>query len=386
VKIKRPLIKTLILTALISAVVFLFIAKVRTGMVDFEVNYTAGKRLRWGETLYRVEDGHYMFKYPPPSAILYAPLTYLPLDLAKALWYVLVIISSGAIVFLSKNLFPEKKRPDKWTLFLSFLILSRYYFREIKLGQINAFITALLLLMTVILIISEKKHSQKLGALSGIVWGTAVFLKPYALIYFPYFILRKKVIPIISGFVFICFALAAPSLYYGWDGNVEVLKEWITTLSQSTPNLLSTQDNISIFAFFSKWSNDAEWAVYPSLIIIFGLALLVFFVIKNRSPIKFPTFLESSLILMCIPLVSPLGWDYTLLMALPGLMIILDHFSSFPRSWKIGLIINLCIIFFSLYDILGRDFYAFFMSLSVITINFLILLFYLVYLRFKRKF
>jgi len=62
---KRPLLKIFILLALLSAMVLLFILRVQSSMIDFEVNYTAGKRLKWGETLYRVEDEHYMFKYPP---------------------------------------------------------------------------------------------------------------------------------------------------------------------------------------------------------------------------------------------------------------------------------------------------------------------------------
>ena len=55
---KRRLIKTLVLITLTGVLVFLFFARVRTSMVDFEVNYTAGKRLTWGETLYRVNDGN----------------------------------------------------------------------------------------------------------------------------------------------------------------------------------------------------------------------------------------------------------------------------------------------------------------------------------------
>jgi len=382
----KTLLKSLISLALLSALIFLFISKVQSHMVDFEVNYTAGKRLKWGETLYRVEDEHYQFKYPPPAAILYVPLTYLPLNLAKAVWYFLVILSSAAVIMFSRYLFPEKKRPWGWTLFLPFLVLARYFFREIKLGQINALNTAILIFMTLVLIRSEKKHSRPLELFSGILWGTAVVLKLYALIFLPYFILRKKIVPLISGLVFAGLSLAVPVYYYGWEGNREVIQEWITTLSQSTPQLLSTQDNISLFALFAKWTHDADWAVYPALIAVTGLALVVLAVIKNRSHVKSPTALESSLLLMCIPLVSPLGWDYNFLMALPGLMVIIHHFSSFSKPGKIVLILNLSIIIFSLYDILGKELYASFMSLSVITLNFLILVFYLAYIRFREAF
>jgi len=383
---KNPIIKSLILLALLSAMVFLFISKVQSSMIDFEVNYTAGQRLKWGEGLYRVEDEHYMFKYPPPAAILYVPLTYLPLNEAKAIWYFLVISSSAAIVLLSKHFFLSKRRPAGWTLFIPLLVLSRYFFREIKLGQINALITVIIFLMTAVLIRSEKRLSWIQEVISGVLWGFAVVLKTYALIFLPYLISRKKVVPIVSGLLFIGCAIAAPSLYYGWNGNKKVFQEWIVSLTQSTPKLLSTQDNISLFAFFAKWTGDANWSVYPTLVSVLGLALLVFFVIKKRSLVNDPAWLESSLLLICIPLVSPLGWDYTLLMAFPGLMIIIHHFSSFPKTGKVVLIINLLIISFSLYDILGRELYTSFMSLSIITINSLILVAYLVYLRFQKIF
>jgi hypothetical protein len=352
-------------------------------MFDFEVNYRAGERLQWGQTLYRVEDGHFQFKYPPPAASLYIPLTYLPIDLAKAVWFFLAILCSACIILLSRHLFPEGSRPVGSTLWIPFLVLARYFFQEIQLGQINALITVILLFMTVVLIRSEKKHSRMLEAAGGILWGTAVVLKPYALIFFPYFVLRKKVIPIVSGLVWICFALAVPTYYYGWNGNMKVLSEWITSFSRSTPGLMSTQDNISIFALFAKWTDNAPWAVYPAVFSVCGLALLILLAIQKRPQLNSPTALESSLLLMCIPLVSPLGWDYTLLIALPGLMIIIYNFFSFPKTGRVVLIINLSIIFFSLYDILGRELYASFMSFSVITVNFLILTACLFYLRFK---
>ncbi len=53
----------------------LFLFRVKNDMIDFEVNYEAGKRLRLAETPYRFEDGHYMFKYLPSSALLYLPLS-----------------------------------------------------------------------------------------------------------------------------------------------------------------------------------------------------------------------------------------------------------------------------------------------------------------------
>jgi hypothetical protein len=45
----------------------IYVVRIREDMVDFRVNYQAGARLAAGEPLYRVEDGHFMFKYLPFS-------------------------------------------------------------------------------------------------------------------------------------------------------------------------------------------------------------------------------------------------------------------------------------------------------------------------------
>src|SRR6516164_5780312 len=43
---------------------------------DLEVFRLAGERLRLGETLYRASDGAMPFKYSPPVALLFVPLTW----------------------------------------------------------------------------------------------------------------------------------------------------------------------------------------------------------------------------------------------------------------------------------------------------------------------
>jgi hypothetical protein len=92
---------------------------------------------------------------------------------------------------------------------------------------------------------------------------------------------------------------------------------------------------------------------------------------------------DVSCLLILIPLISPLGWDYTLLSSAPGIILILHHFSKFPRLLRPALVAGLATVGLSLYDIMGRKNYAAFMSWSVITLIFLLLLGYLSYLRFK---
>ena len=65
-------------------------------------------------------------------------------------------------------------------------------------------------------------------------------------------------------------------------------------------------------------------------------------------------------------------------------MIIVHYFPYYTRLWRIVLVGNFLIIFFSVYDIIGKDLYSSFMSLSITTLNFLLIIGYLAFLRFKK--
>jgi hypothetical protein len=305
------------LLILLAFIIFLslFLLKVREHMIDFEVNYKAGKRLRTGESLYQVEDRHFMFKYLPSSALLYLPLSFLPLDAAKAIWYFLVAICLCSLVYVSnKILHLEEKKPVYLFIFPP-LILSKFFLRELHLGQINALVTVILLFMIWFLIPEKKALPLHRETYAGLLWGLATALKPYALIFLPYFLLKKKWKTVLSGLGFLFLTLLVPSVFYGFRGNMNLLKEWISTLSRSTPALLNSQDNISIIALFMKWTENQNISLLLSGLVISLLAILVLTVILIGRKIDRASVLECSILLILIPLISPLGWDYTLLMS-----------------------------------------------------------------------
>jgi hypothetical protein len=361
----------------------LFVLKVKNEMVDFEVNYEAAKRLRWGETLYRVADEHYQFKYMPFSSFLYLPLTLLPLPPAKTFWFFCIAAAMFLLVYLSNRI--AGNDPPFWPIvFLPVLILGKFLLRELQLGQINSIVTVILLFMTMGLTHKKEAGPLRNAIWPGISWGLATALKPYAFIFLPYFVIKKKWLSLVTGFGFLLLAFLAPSLYYGMEGNIIVHQEWYSTLSKSTPNLLKTQDNVSLVAFFSKWTNNPALSLVLTGIALGLLSILVLFLIHRGKGLQRGTILECSILLICIPLVSPLGWDYTFLMSILGLTIILKYFSRYPLFWRYILVLNLCIISLSLYDLMGRKAYSVFMSWSILTINFIILLGYLSYLRLKK--
>jgi hypothetical protein len=372
-----------------AAAVFLlfilaFLLKIRHDMQDFAVNFEAGQRLRLAETLYRESDEHYQFKYLPASALLYAPLTLLPLPTAKTVWYGVILTCSALLIYLSFRLLPHPQKEWRYLWLVPPLILLKYFFREWDLGQINTVVTVMLLLMIAQLSEAARNKSPRHEILAGVLWGLGVALKPYAFLFLLYLILKQKWKAVFSGILTLSVAVLLPSLYYGFQGNLQVHKEWFTTLSKSTPVLLGTQDNISLFAFFSKWMGGSPYVLWLTGIAIACMAFLVFWIIVLGWRRPQTTFLEGAALLLCIPLVSPLGWDYTLIMGLPILMLVLAYFSFYPRIWQIVLGLNLMVVFITFYDVLGSQAYAVFMTWSVTTVNFLLILGAGFYLRLRR--
>jgi hypothetical protein len=370
----------LLVLAAIVLFSLVFLIRMKDEMADFEVNYKAGQRIRSGETLYRTADGHWQFKYLPFSAFLYVPLTLLPLALAKAVWFGLIVAASVSIIVISSKLIDYKYDTFLSPVLVTVLVMGRYFFREIQLGQINALITFLLVALIWLL---ARSQTAAAAAVGGALGGLATALKPYALVFFPYFALRKKWTALALGLAVLSLAIFAPALSYGWKGNLIVLGEWRSSLAASTPSLLSSQDNVSLIGFLMKRTHDQSVSLVVYGIILAALGGLVLFLLHRGSRLSQSTVLDGFLLLALIPLISPLGWDYTFLCAAPAVMLICRHYDKYRPFWRGFLILNFLVISLSLYDLVGRGLYAAFMSSSIITLDFLALVGYLAYLRIK---
>jgi hypothetical protein len=243
----------------------------------------------------------------------------------------------------------------------------------------------MILVFMVWFLVSEKEGKHRLNDVySGALWGLALSLKPHSLIFLPYFVLKKKWKSLMSGLGVLFLTLLVASISYGLSGFITVLRDWAEILAGSTPGLFTSQDNISLAALFMKWTGNQELSLVLAGAAVVLLAFLVFaLILKGRGLERAPV-LECSVLLILIPLISPLGWDYTLLVSALGVMILIQSFFEFSKAWRVVLGVNFFIIAFSLFDIMGRELYAKFMLWSVITLNFLIIIGYLSFLRFRK--
>ena len=369
----------LIVAVIALAIVAGYVLRVRDAMVDFGVNYLAGQRLAAGESLYPTSDGHYMFKYLPASAILYVPLGRLPLQSARAAWFTISLLALAGSFLLVRRLVPLPHQP--YVFAISGLVLAKYFLRDFRLGQINILVTLVMLLTTWAL--AKDEIPQKAAA--GLLAGLATAMKPYSAVFFPYFLVTGNWIALASGIGALALAIAAPALFYGWDRNFEVLQEWFTTLSQSTPTQISGRDNVSVIGFFSKWLGDSTHVLVATTIVLGGLALLMLAVIRRGGQRRDRAVLECAMLLTLIPLISPLGWDYTFLMSLLAVALLINSFPLLGRSARVLLAVNFAVIALTVFDLMGRRPYAAYMQWSVTTVNFVVVVIALAYLRFRTE-
>jgi hypothetical protein len=205
----------------------------------------------------------------------------------------------------------------------------------------------------------------------------------------PYFLLKRRLKIVASGVAFLAIGLIVPALIFGWEGNLVVLREWVGTLSQSTPVLMAVSDNASLYAFLWKLlgGQDKVWVeiLFGAVFAALGAAFLWMMEQGKKSSLARPETLEVSFLFTLIPLFSPLGWYYNYLYALPAVVLLLNYIGLFPPALKYILAGNFIIIGASLREILGKTLFRFYNRKSLMVINALIILGGLAYLRLKKR-
>ena len=298
----------------------------RKDMSDFGVCYQAGGRILAGETLYRASDGHLQFKYAPLSAVLYAPLTLLPRRTADAVWFAVILGLLLTCFALAYRALAPPRRSAAFLLGLSVLVLGKFIGREFILGQVNLLILSLIL--AALLAFQKGRDGQ-----AGLLWALSLFFKPYALVFLPYFILKKRFRMAAAGLLTAAAGLALPALFYGWSGNGRILGEWVRTLRQSTAVLLEVGDNASLYAFLAKHLGPGALSTGLFLGLAALLALSVLWLLNTtRGGIApYPETLDFAYLLVLVPLLSPLGWYYNYLYGLAAVVLVLNDFPRMSR-------------------------------------------------------
>ncbi len=349
---------------LVVLAVVSFRAKVGRRMPDFEVYRTAGSRVIAGEPLYRESDGHWQFKYLPAFAFAIAPFSLLPTAPARAAWFAFSIGLLVALMSLSVRLLPSRTWRAGAIVGVTILALGKFSAHELELGQTN------IMLAVVVLVALAAWKAGRQGA-AGALLAVATIVKPYAVLFLPYLIARRRGRAAAAFLAGLGGAILLPAIRYGMHENAALLAGWWHTVTASTPPNLTVSDNISIAAMYAKWFGIGTLAnglaVGTALLLVAACAR----VLLIRPAAVFPEYLDAGLLLTLIPLLSPQGWDYVLLLATPAVMLLLNHLAGFSRPIRWLAVACLMVAGLTLWDVVGRRVYTLFMVSSVVTICYL---------------
>jgi alpha-1,2-mannosyltransferase len=346
-------------------------------MRDFEVYWTAASRALHAEPLYRASDGHYQFKYLPAFAVLFAPAAIVPLQTAKALWFVASAALLPLLIGLAIAVLPDVRRP-RWLLaIVALIVMAKFFGHELVLGQVNILFAAIVLAGVLLM-----RLGRDVAAVVLLV--AAIAVKPYAIVFLPWVALLKGSKAVGVSIVAVGALLMVPAILYGVPQTLDLHRDWWVTVTGSTAPNLTNNDNVSLAGMFAKWLGAGRAASFATLITSFLLLALAAHAIIRRKGIRGAEALEVGLLLTVVPLLSPQGWDYVFLVATPAVVLFANHDDQLPPLLRWTTWAALAVIGLSLFDVMGRQRYATFMSWSVITWCFIVLAAALTAVRLRR--
>jgi hypothetical protein len=354
----RPAIWPLVFVLIAGAI---YRTKIQREMVDFDVYRTAAMRALRAEPLYRLSDGHYQFKYLPAFALGMSPFALVDREAAKAMWFALSAGLLTAFVRWSVRGLPERRRGEGVLMGLAVLFMVKFYAHELTLGQTNIELGVLLVGGLLAVQVDQP-------GVAGVLLGLAAFVKPYALLLLPWLGFSYGLVPAAVGGAVIAAGLILPALIYGWTGNIALLVDWFHTVTGSTAGNLLGADNVSLAAMWAKWIGVGTPATALATIstgIVLGLVAVAWL---RRRTVEAPDYLEVALLMLVIPLLSPQGWDYVLLLGTPAAVCLLDRWGDMSGPWKAVTAISLALMGLTIFDVMGRQLYGQFMALSLVSV------------------
>lgn len=362
--------------AIVVVAAIIYFVRVQKEMVDFKVYRTAASRAMTGEPLYREADGHYQFKYLPAFAFAMAPFAGLDEEVAKVVWFAMSVGLLSAMIRWSVRALPERRRAERVLVWLAVILMGKFYAHELNLGQTN-------ILLGTVLIGALLAAQTDLRVMAGVLVAAGIFVKVYAAVLLPWLVLVAGLPGLLACLAVLLAGLVMPAAIYGWTGNLDQLAGWYRTITDtSAPNLLMPE-NISFATMWAKWIGPGDASANLALATGLVALMLAAWVMRRRRGLHDPSYLEFGLLMMLVPLLSPQGWDYVLLLATPAIVCLVDRVPEMSRPWRLVTWSAIAVMSFTIFDLLGRALYTRLMALSVVSVAVCVLVVSLAYLRWR---
>jgi hypothetical protein len=271
---------------------------------------------------------------------------------------------------------PDRRMSGGALIWLGLLLMGKFLAKELAFGQTN-------LLLGIVLLGSVLAARRGRGVAAGLLVGAGVFIKPYALVLVPWllWVSGPSAVAAFSGAV--AAGLVGPAALYGWSGNLDLLSAWYRTVTDTTAPQLLRHENISFAAMWAKWMRPHGPSPLLALATSAVAVAVAGAVVALRRRVTAPECLEYSVLALLVPLLSPQGWDYLLLLALPGYLCLVDRWRDTPWPWQAATLAGLAVTNFAVYDVMRRPLYMFVMDNGLPTLGAVLLAACLVRLRWR---
>jgi len=380
-----------LLYAIMSIYVLLELKNHRFHMSDFHVYYVAASRIVHGENLYRpVEDGFYHFKYSPTSAIFFVPFSFLPPVAAQTVYWFFLSFMVCLGLYLSLLMIAPRFKVDddpgriSNLIFLTALITSVHVSRELELGQVNQ-------LLFVLYIIAVYFLSKGKDLLSALFLTASLFLKPFALIFLPWLLLRKKW-KLITFFILFAVVFAAlPVIFTGGGLVISQYQGWFQEMGieLSHKQSLLAHENHTICSLIARYTPLRYTRFVVDQVVLFqGIVVALagagfFYCVRRGKTLDRGFVCEAAALVGCIPLLTftshnAFGFEEL------AIIILLYHFKAAPLFVKIPVVAGMVCTGGNIYDIVGRKLWFVINNLSVVGIGAVLLIASLAIMRQRR--
>ena len=273
------------------------------------------------------------FLYSPTFLFLLVPISFLPIFLSLALWYLLKLVLLFRVFkiashYLDSQSLSENKRA--LIVFGTVLFSVRFLLYDFELGQLTLF-----LLWTMVEAWHQLNKQRLL--LPTLLLAFGVFAKMLSVIFIPYLIYKRKFKVLIYMLLAIVFLAFLPFLFGGWEYQMVLLKQWlgiILPFASANGSYNATPHGLhDVFNAVPAWyvwlqSNlslpplDAGQlkTIAYLIVLTFGAG---FIYISSIKPIKDNsrknTFREIAYLLGCIPIIFPYQHKYSYVLMLPAM-------------------------------------------------------------------
>jgi hypothetical protein len=324
---------------------------------DLDIFYAAAQELRFGTNPY---DGPQMYGmwyyYSPLFASLLAPLTFLPVQVLKAVWMLVGFAMLNRIyVVMREFLQLQHKNKETWLLIAMALLGYNAVFLNLLYGQLTILIVWCCL-EGARLMNNDKKP------LGGLVYSLGINIKILPVFFFWYYLLKKDWKAMLFIGLGIALLILIPFLYLPADFHAQLIKDWLGLLNPINKEHVNTvgeggftdfaslltryftntsirgEGNYSLAALSTRHIFLIQWIFRLVVVICCGWMMLRF--LPKRFSDKALTYAGVSFFLACIPVAFPHQRDYSVLMCFPATTLMLHSYivaGYRPKLWILSL-------------------------------------------------